>query len=223
MQAQRLKILVLAAIPLSLATFLWFTNPFKDELVRKIFSLTCLNPSQERNIERAARSLDGRVLKPGELFSFNRALGPRSIERGYHPAPTYVGPDSPATVGGGICLVSSALYQAALAAGLKIEARSPHLRTISSITPGLDATVWYGRQDLKFRNSTPLPVQIKAECKDHNLYVSIMGERSKDMPPPASLTAVVARRNDNELLVEVFREAQGRRSFVSRDHYQINK
>ncbi len=218
-----LKAIVLIAMPLSLGSFLWFNNPFKDELVREVFSLASLSPSQQCNIELAARVLDGRVLKPGELFSFNRALGPRIDRRGYRPAPSYVGPHSPATAGGGICLVSSALYQAALSTGLKIEARTPHLRTINSVTPGLDATVWYGREDLKFRNSTPHPLQIRAECKDHNFYISILGERNKDMPALAQLKTVVARLNEHELMVEVFREANGNRSLVSRDHYQINK
>lgn len=222
-QTKKIMSMALLAMPLALGVFLYFTNPFRDELVREVYSLSCLSPNQQYNIELATRALDGRVLKPGELFSFNRAVGPRRDRRGYRPAPTYVGPESPATVGGGICLVSSALYQAALATGLKIEARTPHLRTIASVTPGLDATVWYGRKDLKFRNCTPEPIQIKAECKDHNLYISILGERRQDLPALAQLKTVVARRNKNELMVEVFREVKGNRSFISRDHYQINK
>jgi vancomycin resistance protein VanW len=217
-----LKIFALMAMPLALALFLWLTNPFRDELVREVYSLASLSPSQTYNIELAARSLDGRVLKCGELFSFNRAVGPRRGEKGYRPAPTYVGPDSPATVGGGICLVSSALYQAALAVGLKIEARSPHLRTIASVTPGLDATVWYGRQDLKFRNNTGKPLQIKAECRNHNLYISLLGERSSQTPV-AQLKTVTARKTDRELMVEVFRDIDNKRTFVSRDLYQINR
>jgi len=215
--------LLLLLLPVSLGAYLYLTNPFRDELVKEVYSLADLNPSQQYNIELAARALDGKVLKPGELFSFNRTVGPRRDSRGYRPATTYIGAESPATVGGGICLLSSALYQAALAVGLKIEARNPHLRTISSVTPGLDATVWYGGLDLKFRNCTKHPIEINAECKNHNVYVRLHGEKAADMPELAQLKAVIAKRNNRELMVEVFRDVKGKLNFVSRDNYQLNK
>lgn len=224
--ASKIAILRSAAflgLPFVLAGFFFCTHPFRDELVCKVFSLASLNPNQQFNIELAAHALDRYVLKPGEEFSFNKIVGPRSDGKGYRPAPSYLGPDSPATIGGGICLVSSALYQAALAAGLQIDERVPHMRTIASVPPGLDATVWYGRADLKFRNTSSHPLEIKAECKNHNLYVSLLSERAKDTAPIAVLKTFISRHNRDELLVEVFRDQAGTRTFISRDNYRISK
>ena len=145
--------LLLFSVPLVLVVSGWFTQPFSRTLVAQNQSIQMLSTAQQSNLRIAARRLDGLVLRPGGEFSFNRVVGPRTWARGYRPAPSYLGGDSPATLGGGICLLSSALYQAALKAGLKIEQRVPHLRTIHSVPPGLDATVWYGGADLRFVNN----------------------------------------------------------------------
>ncbi len=216
------KQLALFSLPLFLASFFLLTFPFKDELVSKVFSLRGLNSSQQFNIELACRALNNLVLQPGEQFSFNKVVGPRSDARGYRSAPSYLGPNSPSTSGGGICLVSSALYQAALASGMRVSERLPHLRTISSVTPGLDATVWYGRADLKFINESKQPLQIKTECKNGNFYLRLYSQNKNEMPPVSVLRTVHARQNRNELLVEVFKENAGKRSFVSRDLYQLH-
>ncbi len=212
----------LIALPLSLLSFFVLSHPFRDEIASRTFGLSYLSPTQVNNISIAANALNGYVLEPGQVFSFNRIVGPRTDSRGYRSARSYLGNESPATFGGGICLLSSGLYQDALIAGLKIEERLPHLRTISSVEPGLDATVWYGNADLKIRNTTAHPLQIKAEVREHNLYVKFMSENAADMPVKADLSTFVARRTKNELLVEVFRNVGGKRCFVSRDHYQLS-
>lgn len=218
-----LKGAYLLAIPLALCVFLFATHPFRQQIVCRVFSLVPLNPCQRENIRVAAKAIDGYVVKPGEEFSFNRVVGPRSDGRGYRPAASYLEKGSPQTSGGGICLLSSAIYQAALASGLKIEERTPHMRTISSVEPGLDATVWYGKADLKFKNSTANPVLISAECKNNNLYIRLMGERDARVDKTAQLKTFIASHNQNELLVETFRELDGHREFVSRDHYEISR
>lgn len=220
---EHLKLAGFLMLPIGLAAIFFLGHPFRDELASRVFSLTSLNPTQQCNISIAAHALDNYVVEPGQLFSFNTVVGPRTDSRGYRSARSYLGNESPATFGGGICLVSSALYQAALVSGLKIEERLPHLRTIASVAPGLDATVWYGNADLKFRNTTAHPLQIKANVKDHNLYVKILSENRKDSPAPAELKTFIASHNRNELLVEVFRDTEGKRSFISRDHYQISR
>lgn len=218
-----LKMAALFAMPVVLASFFFLEHPFKDEIDCKVFSVASLSPVQQCNISIAANKLDNYIIKPGESFSFNRVVGPRTDSRGYRSAPSYLGNGSPATFGGGICLLSSALYQAALETGLKIEERSPHMRTISSVTPGLDATVWYGNADLKFRNISSHPVQIKSMVKDHNLYVKLFAENASDMPAKAELKTAVTRQTRTELLVESFGITNdGRRNFISRDHYDLH-
>lgn len=197
--------------------------PFAKTVSSRSVSLRPLSFEQKNNLSVAVQRLNGLVIRPGETFSFNAAVGPRTGKRGYQPAPSYlgVGGESPQTVGGGICLLSSCLYQNALAAGLTIVERVPHLRTVRTVPPGLDATVWYGSADLRFKNQTDCPIQIKSEISDSQLKLTLLGNsevvaksgnaqlrRTETMPAPG------------ELLVEVFRCDRGKDTFVSRDLYR---
>lgn len=209
-------------LPILLAALYFSTHPFKDCLLSRHFSLRQLNSSQRSNIEISAAKLNGLVLKPGEVFSFNKAVGPRLDRRGYKAAASYLGSKSPATVGGGICLISSGLYQAALAAGLEILERSPHMRTVGSVEPGLDATVWYGQFDLRFKNNSGMPLQFKLDCRDGNLSIALYGQKERLALPVQELKTVVAARNKSELMIETFKCLPGKRTFISRDFYKIN-
>jgi vancomycin resistance protein VanW len=206
---------LLLGTPLALAACCWLSQPFRHTLIRQTQSLQTLSRAQQVNLQVAARKLDGQVIQPAERFSFNQRMGPRTLARGYLPAPSYLGGESPATVGGGICLLSSALYQAALKTGLRIEQRVPHLRTIHSVPAGLDATVWYGGADLRFINTLSQPIRLNAEIHDHQLVLSVTGERAI---PIQTLQRVVHQQNKQTLLVTVFQ--QGR--MVSRDLYRLS-
>lgn len=195
----------------------WQTRPFATPIVVQTVSLSNLSPAQRGNILLAAARLDGLILRPGEVFSFNRVVGPRSLARGYQAAPSYLEGESPSTVGGGICLLSSALYQLALRGGLMVTERVPHLRTIRSVLPGLDATVWYGQADLKFRNTQPFPLQIRVLGALTSLQVSLYG---KEAAEGAALQRVVKNAGPRGLQVEVYREFQHRAERVSQDLYR---
>jgi vancomycin resistance protein YoaR len=178
------------------------------------FSVRTLSKAQRHNLIVAARHLDGWVIPPGDSFSFNRVVGPRTVRRGYQAAPSYLGGDSPATIGGGICLVSSAIYQVALAANLPITQRVPHLRTIHSVPPGLDATVWYGGADLRFENNLSEPLRLSVVNQDQTLTVRLWGAHA-DRPPV--IHRQVHRRSASEILVTVFRDQR----MISRDLYRL--
>ena len=216
------RIVLLCLLPLGLSFFFWKTYPFSTELAQKTFSLSSLSPIQRENVDLAARAVDKRVIQPGEEFSFNGVVGPRSDGRGYRAAPSYLGPDSPATVGGGICLLSSALYQAALESNCSVTQRVPHMRTIASVLPGLDATVWYGSVDLKFKNAFKFPIQLSTECKDNNLRVRFLGPDDAPKQERSILHTFVASRTRDELQVEVMKESSGKRSLISRDLYRVS-
>lgn len=216
----KFSLFFLLALPLCLSLYFFKAYPFPDELASRTFSLNILSPIQRNNIDIAARAVNNTVLEPGEEFSFNRIVGPRSDGKGYRPAPSYLGPDSPSTVGGGICLVSSAIYQASLEANCKIVERVPHLRTIASVPPGLDATVWYGKADLKFRNNLSVPIQISAQCSDNNLRLKLLGQKSATNMVKSKLHTVVVSQNREELLVEAFTETNGKRHLLTRDLYR---
>jgi len=210
-----LKKWLIFVLPLGLAMACLAAQPFPRTLHDKSIAIRSLSQAQRSNLAIAARYLDGRVLKPGERFSFNQVVGPRTLQRGYRPAPSYLGGDSPNTVGGGICLLSSGLYQLALESGLTVIRRVPHLRTIHSVPPGLDATVWYGGADLELENTLLQPIQLKVGLDSGQVKVTLMG--SKPLMP-LRIKRQIYYRNRQEVLVTVF---QGQR-MVSRDLYRLS-
>ncbi|HEY9868902.1 MAG TPA: VanW family protein [Candidatus Obscuribacterales bacterium] len=217
--ATRCKDLLVLCVPLLLSLIYMGTYPFSDRLARRTVGIRDLSAAQISNIVRAARAVDGTVLEPGEEFSFNRVVGPRAAQRGYRPAPSYLGNESPTTIGGGICLVSSLLYQIALDAGLTVTERFPHQRTIKTVPPGLDATVWYGRADLRFKNSLDCPLVIYSRANSGALTVELMGRPGRVQR--SSIRRLVARQGQDRLTVEVYRQDQQGEKLVSRDLYRL--
>ncbi len=138
------------------------------------------NEKRNNNLRLACAALNGVVLQPGETLSYNETLGERTKERGYLPAPAYSGTDLVDTPGGGICQVSSTLYLSALYAELEIVDRVSHGYPASYIPIGLDATVSWGRPDLKIQNNRDYPIKIVAEECDGFVRVWIMGTETRD-------------------------------------------
>lgn len=122
-------------------------------------------PGGVQNAARAADLLNGRVVMPGRVFSFNQAVGARTRARGFVEGPALVGRRMVFNdVGGGICRTSTALYQAALAAGLPVVERHRHSRLLPYAPAGDDAAVWWGKMDLRFRNNTGSPLAVFAQA-----------------------------------------------------------
>ncbi len=114
------------------------------------------------NITTAAKYIDGTVIVPGQVFSFNEHVGARSLERGFTYAPEIQGDELTTGVGGGTCQASTTLFVAALYGALEIVERRSHSRPSSYTKLGLDATVAYPSTDLKIKNTLPFPVMIHA-------------------------------------------------------------
>lgn len=161
---------------LTLGVGAWARRPYQAELGMFRTSLSERSPEQRDNIRRAVAALEGAVLEPGEEWSFNRHVGPRTPERGYRSAPAFLEQDVTESVGGGICQVSSTVYNAAALSGLTITERIPHNRRVHSVPPGRDATVWYGKADLRLRNDTGAPVRLSASLSDEALTVRFLGD-----------------------------------------------
>ena len=142
------------------------------------FTTSYASSSRNRasNVEVAARAIDGTILMPGEEFSYNKIVGPRSSENGYRLAPVIVSGQLQPGIGGGVCQVSTTVYNAALLSNLKIVKRSHHSHPVPYVPAGRDATVVYGAIDLKFRNTTDAPIVIEAETGGRKLTVRILGK-----------------------------------------------
>ncbi|MCR4399884.1 MAG: VanW family protein [Syntrophomonadaceae bacterium] len=141
------------------------------------FSTSYRTSSADRaaNVETAAAALDGATLAPGQEFSFNHTVGPRVASAGYLPANVIQNNEFVLGVGGGVCQVSSTLYNAVLLAGLEIVERHNHSVLVSYVPSGRDATVNYGRQDLRFRNNTGGPLYVRTVTADRTLTVEVYG------------------------------------------------
>lgn len=133
------------------------------------------------NVIVAAKAMNGKILMPGEVFSYNETLGPRTTTNGYLPAPAYIGGKTVDDVGGGICQNSSTLYLAVLRANLEIVTRTNHMYTVGYVPDGLDATVAYNAIDFQFRNSTPHPIRIEAAVSGRTMLVKLHGTDTENV------------------------------------------
>lgn len=138
------------------------------------------NDNRNTNLRLACAALNGLVLNPGEDFSFNETLGKRTAEKGYKPAPAYSGNKLVDSIGGGICQVSTTLYNATLLSDLEITERHCHGMTVSYVPLGLDATVSWNGPDFQFRNNTNFPIKIEAEVSGGYVKIQILGTDEKD-------------------------------------------
>lgn len=123
------------------------------------------------NLYVAARYMNGTILAPGEVFSFNKATGPRTFARGYSMAPVVGG----IGIGGGVCQVATTIYNAALYAKLEIIERHRHSITVGYVAPGRDATVT-DYVDFKFRNSTDQYMQIRSGAGGGHVWVQLWSQ-----------------------------------------------
>lgn len=125
------------------------------------------------NIRQVAKLLDGTIVHPGETFSFNESVGPRTKAAGFDEAPVIVGGVLTPGVGGGICQVSTTLFNAVFFAGLPVVERKPHSFYIDHYPLGRDATVSYGTVDFKFRNDSDRPLLISAQAAENSVEITL--------------------------------------------------
>lgn len=130
------------------------------------------------NVALAASKINGKVLNPGERFSFNGVVGPRTAATGFKIAHVYEGDRVVDGMGGGICQVSSTLYNAVVLADLKIISRKNHSMPVGYVPLGRDATVSYGTIDFVFENNKSHPIKISAVTNNRRLTVSVCGAAS---------------------------------------------
>ncbi len=131
--------------------------------------------NRANNIHLSAEKINGTILMPGEIFSYNKIVGERTIKAGYKEASVYMGGKVVDGIGGGICQVSSTLYNAVLLANLEITERRNHYFITSYVSASRDATVSYGSIDFKFRNTRNYPIKIQCTAKNGICQIYIYG------------------------------------------------
>ena len=139
---------------------------------------TYYNPAEERaiNIELAASRINGRVIKPGQTFSYSNSVGVRTRANGYVNGPSFANGIKVSSIGGGICQTSSTLYVSLLLAGIEPMEHHYHSLPVDYVPLGLDAAISQGVQDLRFKNTADYNIVIAATYQNGALTVSLVRE-----------------------------------------------
>ncbi len=156
------------------------TNMFKDTL--STFSSNYKESEKNRsvNVKLAAKKINGIILMPGQEFSYNTVVGERTYANGFRTATIYTSKGHEPGMGGGICQVSSTLYNSALLANLEITERKNHMYSVGYVPLGQDATVVYGSIDFKFKNNRTTPIKLSTTCGGGKLTVDVLGTKSEN-------------------------------------------
>ena len=136
---------------------------------------TTSNPKRNTNVRLAAEALNGTIVQPGEEFSFNQVIGPRTEEKGYQAAAAYNSGEVVQEVGGGVCQISSTLYRVVFETGMEVTYRRSHTFEPNYVTPGQDATISWDMPDFRFVNTSEGAIGIRASSADQKATVSIYG------------------------------------------------
>ena len=155
-------------------------DAFKDLLATYTTNYDASNINRDNNIVLAASKINGTIINPGEEFSYNKVVGKRTIENGYKEAKAYAGGKVVLDVGGGICQLSSTLYNTVLLANLEVTDRHNHYFKTSYVPEGRDATVSWGSLDFKFKNNRKYPIKIETKVGDGVAIVNIYGIKQDD-------------------------------------------
>lgn len=150
-------------------------------------------PGEETNVAIAADYIAGTLVEPNTVFSVLKAIAPFTPQRGYCKGPTYGGTQILHTIGGGVCKISTTVYNVAVLANLPVVERYNHSMLVPYVPPGQDATVWYPNKDLKFLNNTDNTLMIWADTVGNTLYMAIYGRVT---PPKVTWHHKITNKRD---------------------------
>ncbi len=182
------------------------------EQTSRLYSFTTYfdggNPDRTSNIRLAAEKINGTCILPGQQFSFNATVGERTPERGFKKAKIIENGVFVPGYGGGVCQVSTTLYNAAILSGLEITEFHPHSLQVSYVAPSRDAMVSGSYYDLKFKNNRKTPIYLRLSCNLSSITCTVYGESDgysysfsstlcKTVPRPA---AVVTEGDEDKII-----------------------
>lgn len=156
------------------------SEAFPDKLATFTTRYDASDKDRTSNLIIACRKINGKVVLADETFSYNKALGARTAQAGYKNAKVYENGEVVDGIGGGICQISSTLYNSVLMSNLKIVERRNHQFVTSYVPAGRDATVVYGMTDFKFKNTRKYPIRIMASAQNGIATVSIYGIKEEN-------------------------------------------
>ena len=149
-----------------------------------------------KNINVASGKLDGTVVYPGEVVSVAEAIGPTTAENGYFPAGSYENGTTVETYGGGVCQVSTTLYNAVIRAELEVVTRAAHSMVVGYVEPSMDAAIADGAMDFQFKNNQKTPIYIESYTSGGNLYFTIYGKETRPANRKVEFVSEVTSQTD---------------------------
>lgn len=206
------------------------TEAFPDLLGSFSTKYNAGNINRTTNLRLAATKVNGTVVAPGETFSYNKTVGERTISAGYRDAAGYSGGEVVDMLGGGICQISSTLYDAVVYSNLEIVSRKNHAFLTSYTTAGRDATVVYGAIDFKFKNTRKYPILIKMNVQNGIAKAEIYGIKEDieyqidiDTTILSYLTYTTIYKDDETLETGVEKVSQGGMNGCKSITYKVKK
>ncbi len=205
-------------------------EPFPVVLGSFTTTLAGSRPERTANVRLSAEALDGAVLEPGQVLSFDALVGPRSLARGYQDAPVILHETRQVQVGGGVCQTASTMFVAGLLSGLTSVERWRHSSPVDYIAPGEDATIAWRSKDLRLRNDTGQRVRLRIFVRGATLSARFEGEQpaantfelateERDLPADPGVEGARPGREIELYRVRTGRDGEQSREFVHRDVY----
>lgn len=183
------------------------------------------NPNRTVNLRLAASKIDGKILMPGESFSYNDVVGERTVAAGYRNAAIYINGEVEDGLAGGICQISSTLYDAVVYSNLEVNERHNHARVPSYVSAGKDATVYWGSKDFKFTNNRSYPIKISLTVNGGYAHAVIYGMKTDNEYEISFATSVVSRYNGYMVVktYKVYKQngVEVKRELISTDSYKV--
>ena len=198
----------------SVTTNMIGTEAFPDLLSEFSTKYSVRNRNRTTNLILAANKINGTVLMPGETFSYNKIVGERTISAGYKEAPIYVQGRVENGIGGGICQITTTLYNAVLYANLEILERSNHQFIPSYAGASRDATVVYGAIDFKFKNNRDYPIKITCSVSNGIANFKIFGIKT-DNDYEVQLTSRITGTTSNAIYSEAYKTLKKNGNVIS--------
>lgn len=168
------------------------------------------------NLETAVSAVNNIVLQPGDIFSFNQIVGKRTITRGYRTAKVIINGEFDDGLGGGVCQVSSTLFNAVLLSNLEIVERTNHSVKIGYVPVGYDATVQWNTKDFQFKNNYDFPVKVTMNCGKGRVWARIYSQNPVTLP---HITFSLSHGGDD--VYTLVRLADGAANFTTKSKYKV--
>lgn len=199
---------------------------FPDRLSRFSTKYPASNKDRTTNLRLASNKIDGTIVMPGETFSYNKVVGKRTIAAGYKEAAIYENGQVTSGLGGGICQITTTLYDAVVFADLEIVSRRNHMFVPSYVSGGEDATVVWGSTDFKFKNNRDYPIRIESSVSGGIATVNIYGLR-REKEYDISIETKTVKKTKSNFVVDAYKVYRSngevvRKEKLSRDTYKTH-